>query len=364
MPNVPHNVNSFPAFSAKNIFAAAPRPIRRAARLIRAGELVAFPTETVYGLGANALDARAVARIFEVKGRPRFNPLIVHVAAREDALKLWKSAPASADRLMDRFWPGPLTLVLPKSDVVPDIVTTGLDTVAVRIPAHPVALDLLRFARRPVAAPSANVFGRSSPTTAQAVSEEIGGKVAMILDAGVCPIGIESTVVSLTGGAARILRIGGTTIEDLKKALGDRVRVKIAAEPGRPRSPGMLERHYAPAKPLFIVKLLPPPRRAGIGRRNVIRPLSRSAFLAFEAVGEKKAFSAVEVLSASGNLAEAAANFFAALRRLSGATADFILAEEVPEQGLGFAIMDRLRRAASGTAAIDWETRSAALFPR
>lgn len=356
----------------KNILAARAGAIRRSAELIRAGELVAFPTETVYGLGANALDPRAVAKIFEAKRRPRFDPLIVHVASQGEALELWKGAPPLARQLMNRFWPGPLTLVLAKSEIVPDIVTAGLDTVAVRIPAHPVALALLRAARRPIAAPSANMFGRSSPTTAQAVAEDLGDRVAMILDGGRCPIGLESTVISLSARAVEILRIGATPLAELKEALGRRMTVKIVTKSRRPRSPGMLKHHYAPAKPLFLL-VATGRRRPGTSfpfphgktrRPTSVHPLSRAALLAFASADEKGAFLAVEILSASGDLAEAAANYFAALRKLDGTKADFILAQEVPEEGLGLAIMDRLCRAAAGTAMINWVTRSAMLFAR
>jgi L-threonylcarbamoyladenylate synthase len=347
-----------------------PAEIERAATILRAGGLVAFPTETVYGLGACALDERAVARVFEVKGRPRFDPLIVHVAGVGSVAQLVSEFPDAAKRLADRFWPGPLTLVLPKSALVPDLVTAGCPTVAVRVPDHPVALELLRRADIPVAAPSANLFGRISPTTAEHVREQLDDRVDMILDGGACRVGVESTVIEIDGDNASVLRPGGTTIEDLKAVLGDvilPVHSRAKPEGSGLASPGTLPKHYAPHTPLVVAwngDLVALASRAGIrGERtggltprrspeSIVRdaPLNsggvlRIGLLTFRGPVDRERFAEFEVLSAAGNLREAAAKFFAALRRLDAARLDLIVAEPFPEEGLGRALNDRLRRA-------------------
>lgn len=315
--------------------------IARAAAILREGGLVAFPTETVYGLGASALSATAVAEIFRVKGRPRFDPIIVHVADPKDAEKLWQKVPPVARQLMERFWPGPLTLVLPKREVVPDIVTAGLPTVAVRMPAHPVALALIRAAGLPVAAPSANRFGRLSPTHHEAVLDQLGGMIDGVIAAGPTPVGIESTVVSLAESPPRLLRPGGTPVEALREFLPDlRVEPPLGPSP----SPGTLPRHYQPATPLFLLEPGPPTGQEAL-------PRNRCGFLAFRKAWD--GFARVEVLSERGDLVEAAARFFALLRKLDRAGLAALVAEPVPEVGLGLAIMDRLRRASSGRARLD-----------
>jgi len=315
--------------------------IARAARILREGGLVAFPTETVYGLGAHALSAEAVARVFAVKNRPRFDPVIVHVAAPQEAEGLWQEVPELARRLMARFWPGPLTLVLPKRPVVPDIVTAGLPTVAVRMPAHPVALALIREAGVPIAAPSANRFGRLSPTHHEAVLEQLGDAIDAVLAAGPTPVGIESTVVSLVEDPPRVLRPGGTPIEALRELIPE---LRVEPPTGPSASPGTLPRHYRPATPLFLWEPGPPAGGEALERR-------RCGFLAFQRPWE--GFAQVEVLSPRGDLVEAAARFFALLRKLDQAGLSAIVVEPVPEEGLGLAIMDRLRRASSGRARLD-----------
>ncbi|RLA78442.1 MAG: threonylcarbamoyl-AMP synthase [Deltaproteobacteria bacterium] len=305
-----------------------PEAIRRAAEVIRRGGVVAFPTETVYGLGADAFNARAVALIFELKGRPRFDPLIVHVADPGDVKRLWQEVDSRARKLMERFWPGPLTLVLPKRAEVPDIVTAGLGTVAVRMPAHPVALALIREAETPVAAPSANPFGRLSPTTAEHVLQGLGERVEVILDGGRCPVGVESTVLALDG-EPRLLRPGGVPVEQIEEVIGP---VKKDLRPTRPEAPGGLPRHYSPRTPLRLLQ-----------RGEEIPRGLKVGLLAFKT--PREGFVRVEVLSPSGDLREAAARLFEALHRLDSAGLDLILAESVPEEGLGLAIMDRLRRA-------------------
>lgn len=332
-----------------------PENLVRAAEALRAGELVAFPTETVYGLGASALNVEAVASIFEAKGRPHFDPLIVHVADAGAASLYAQRFPPLAVALAEQFWPGPLTLVLPKRTrggadvVIPDLVTAGLPTVALRVPAHPVALELLRLARVPVAAPSANRFGGVSPTTAQHVYEELGDQPAVILDAGPCTTGVESTVVSLVEpNKPTVLRLGGLPLEALSEAVGeisvargvlDADEQNAQAQVGK-LSPGMLDRHYAPRTPLHVIEaagVWPPVEGARVG------------LLAFEPVSAdvRERYAAVEVLSATGDLHEAAATLFAAMRRLDGANLTMIHAERVPDQGLGRAINDRLRRAST-----------------
>lgn len=306
--------------------------VAKGAAALRGGGLVAFPTETVYGLGADATNATAVARVFEVKERPHFDPLIVHLGATDWLGRVAESAPTEARRLAERFWPGPLTLVLPKRTLIPDIVTAGLPTVAVRVPAHPVAHAMIVEAGVPVAAPSANRFGRISPTTGPAVEEELGKRIELILDAGPTRHGIESTIVAFDRDGPRVLRPGPVTLEALSECLGRDVR--FAKRPGgTPASPGMMESHYAPRTPL---RLMDP----------ALTLAGRVGLLAFSGKGAATGFAQVETLSVSGNLREAAANLFAALRRLDAAGLDLIVAEPVPEQGLGVAIMDRLRKAA------------------
>ena len=298
--------------------------VAHAAALLRAGGVVAFPTETVYGLGADATDARAVARLFEIKGRPRFNPLIVHLAEPGDA-ETHAEVDARARGLMERFWPGGLTVVLRRRRASPlaPLALAGLDTVALRCPAHPVARDLLTRCGRPVAAPSANRSGRLSPTAAAHVRSEFGGAVEVVLDGGPCPIGVESTVVDLTGEPA-LLRPGALD----PAALG----LSLAApdDNDAPRSPGRLASHYAPATPL---------------RMNAADVRDGEALLAFGP--RAPAARIARNLSLRGDLAEAAANFFAMLREIDALGAAGIAAAPVPERGLGLAINDRLRRAAA-----------------
>ncbi len=310
--------------------------LRRAADLLRAGQLIGMPTETVYGLAANAFDAAAVLRIFSAKGRPTFDPLIVHVA---DAAQAWTVAQPSARALVlaARLWPGPLTLVLPRQASVPDVVTSGLDTVGVRCPDHAVALALIRAAGVPLAAPSANRFGRISPTTAAHVREQLGDAVALVLDGGPCRVGIESTVL-LPDPLPLILRPGGVTREQLEEILGE--PVALADRAGRAASlpqqaPGMLASHYAPLTPLRLrARGEPWPNDPSIG------------VLAFTGVDLPSGLRHAEILSRTGDLTEAAAGLFAALRRLDASAASALVAETVPDIGLGLGINDRLRRAA------------------
>ncbi|MCS7311372.1 MAG: L-threonylcarbamoyladenylate synthase [Acidobacteria bacterium] len=309
--------------------------IAEAARILRDGGLVVFPTETVYGLGAHALDARAVARIFEVKNRPRFDPLIVHIADLAMLEGLCETMFDSARRLIDRFWPGPLTVVLPKRSVVPDIVKAGLPTVAVRWPSHPVAQALIRAAGIPVAAPSANPFGRLSPTRVEHLDPVLRSQVDLVIDGGPCEFGVESTIVYVTEEAVTVLRLGALPVEVLEAVVGP-VTLQIGSL-GRPMSPGQLPRHYAPRTPVRVLRPgeTSPPSSHRVG------------YLAFREAPPDRSFQAVEVLSPTGDLREAAARLFDCLHRLDEAGVDVIYAEPVPEVGLGRAIMDRLRRAAT-----------------
>ncbi len=317
-----------PALDAGEIAAAAPE----AADLLRRGEVVAVPTETVYGLACDALNPAAATKVFAAKERPAFDPLIVHVA---DALWIGRLSTAEgavldlAQRLAAAFWPGPFTMVLPSRDVVPDLVRSGLPTLALRCSAHPVMAAVVGALGGPVAAPSANRFGRISPVTAEHVIEELGGRIPLVLDGGPCRHGLESTIVAVEQGRLILLRPGPVTREELEQfatveAVGRDVVVS---------APGMLESHYAPRKPLRIMT-------SGSARPG---DAATSGLLTF-GDGDTEGFAAVERLSADP--AEAAPHFFAALRRLDAAGVKRIYAGTVPERGLGLALMDRLRRAA------------------
>lgn len=328
-----------------------PRAVAAAAAMIRAGGLVAFPTETVYGLGANALDRKAVKRIFAVKGRPDDNPLIVHIAERAEITSLVRDLPPQAEKLIGLFWPGSLTLVLPRSGRVLPAVTAGLDKVAVRMPAHPVALALIREAGVPVAAPSANTSGRPSPTTAAHVLEDLDGRIEAVLDGGPVPVGVESTVLDLTVSPPVILRPGGVTGKQLAAVLGTVVHHSEKA-PGRPQAPGMKYRHYAPRTPLVLVEGPP----GAVTAR--IRELAAEAGAAGEHVavlartGTAAFYAGVPVVPCgkSGDPGSTAAALYGALRECDALGADLILAEGLAAEGLegmGRAVMNRLRKAAA-----------------
>ena len=315
--------------------------VARAAKLLREGRLVAIATETVYGLGANALDEQAVARVFEVKNRPHFDPLIVHIADQHWLDRLVTSVPDAARQLADNFWPGPLTLVLPKSEIVPDLVTSGLPSVAVRMPSHPLALELLRTVDLPIAAPSANPFGQISPTTAEHVADTLGDGVDLILDGGACSVGVESTVVGFENGTPCILRHGGLTQEEIERVVGP-VQSRQNPASGPAESPGMLPQHYAPRTPLAMIE------RSDLAPDSPLRQSlagKKSALILLEPDADAFGFDSVEILTSDGNLRDAAAAFFAALRRLDAAGVDQILALPFPDEGLGRALNDRLRRA-------------------
>lgn len=310
------------------------RHIRRAAHILRRGGLVAFPTETVYGLGANAFDEKAVCRVFEVKKRPAFDPLIVHVASAAQARSLWLATPPLAEALMKKFWPGPLSIVLPKDPRVPDVVTAGLPTVAVRMPDHRAALAMIRAAGVPVAAPSANLFGYTSPTAAASVAEDLGGRIDAILDGGPARVGVESTVVKIEGGRMFLLRPGGITVEAIEEATGKKVFRPRAGK--AKESPGQLKSHYAPHAPLIMAS-----DPAAFVRR--LRALEKGR-------GRPARVAAITLssLSPRRDLYQAAARLFQVMRKLDKMDPDAIVAGPFPAQGIGRAIADRLEKASGG----------------
>lgn len=308
-----------------------PGVLERAGGIIRDGGLVAFPTETVYGLGAAALDQDATALIFEAKGRPSSDPLIVHVDSVGAARSLTTKWDERADRLTDRFWPGPLTIVMAKSDAVPDGITAGRRTVAIRMPAHPVALGLIAAAGRPVAAPSANRFGRISPTTADAVEAELSGRYDMLIDGGPTSVGVESTVLDLTGATPVVLRPGGVTLEELRTVLGE-VDVRSGhsqSESVEAVAPGQFLRHYSPATPLVAV------RRGSVPMEDVVDALRGRGI-------------DVAVVDLPDDVGSAANELYRRLRSADG-TAAVIVVAMVDESDIGRAVNDRLFRAARGT---------------
>ncbi len=319
------------------VHALAAGALDRAAGIIRDGGVVAFPTETVYGLGADATNPAAVARVFELKRRPSFDPLIVHVADLGSAWTYGDLARPHAAELIRRFWPGPLTLVVPRTERVPRIVTAGLDTVGLRMPAHQTALALIRAAGCAIAAPSANLFGHVSPTTASHIAEQLP-EVDLILDGGPCRVGVESTIVALGGPLPLVLRPGGISLEELEQVVGP--VLLESRTPEVPQGPGQLSRHYATRTRLEILGEDNPAAQPG--------PREKVGLVALKCPLNPARYAAVEVLSEPGDLREAAANLFAALLRLDRLGLDRIVAVPLPEQGLGLAIMDRLRRCSTG----------------
>ncbi len=331
---------------------AANEAIAAAVRLLEAGDVVALPTETVYGLGANALDPDAVAKVFAAKERPSFDPLIIHIARREQIYDYCDISPeldVIVQQLINEFWPGPLTLVLPKRDIIPDIVTSGLPNVAIRMSAHPVMQDICRAFGKPIAAPSANRFGRISPTSAGAVFKELDGRIPLIIDGGACNAGIESTIVRVEVGEAKpqlyLLRSGPIVKEDLQK-FGKVLRPKkisARSQAGEAmEAPGMLDSHYAPATPLYFFEKpedFVPEEGKSYGLLSY-RGQAKDGYL------ELHDWDVVEELSpGKGKLGEAAVRFFHLLRCLDESGVDAIIAEPMAETGLGVAINDRLRRA-------------------
>jgi L-threonylcarbamoyladenylate synthase len=317
--------------------------IAEAASIIRAGQLVAFPTETVYGLGADGLNPIALGHIYAVKGRPSDNPLILHIASRDQLSLVAADIPTIAHRLVQAFWPGPLTLILPKTSGVPDLATAGLTTVAVRMPAHPVALALIRAAQKPLAAPSANRSGLPSPTTAQHVFDDLRGRLPLILDAGPSHIGLESTVLDVTCTPPVILRPGGIAREDIEGVVGHVPEAMSEAQ--RRRSPGTRYRHYSPHTRVLLLE----DARAETLQAAVAKALQHNERVGclLHRLEPDQLSPLVKVTRLSGSVADYAQGLFSALRALDGLGLDVIVVEGVAEQGLGVAVMDRLRRAAS-----------------
>ncbi len=307
--------------------------IHEAALIINNGGLVAFPTETVYGLGANALNPFAVAKIFELKERPSFDPLIVHIASFSDLARLTENISENAIQLARHFWPGPLTLVLPKSDIVPDIVTSGLQTVGIRMPDNPVALALIKESGCPIAAPSANKFGQLSPVSASHVKKQLPG-VDYVLDGGKTSVGIESTIVAIDGNQCQLLRPGFITLDDIEKAMPGTF-VFNGSKPDKLVAPGLLKSHYSPKKPLFILT----------DNLNELPEFSGLILHSKKNNGQKTA--SLFYTSQTGNKIEIAANLFSALHTLEeDENVKSIFIEPVEEKGLGIAIMDRVKKAA------------------
>lgn len=314
------------------LLTANPENILKAAGIIKTGGLVAFPTETVYGLGADGMNPIAAAKIFEAKNRPSFNPLILHIAEKEWLENICRVNNDLVHKLIDKFWPGPLTLVLPKKDTVPEIITAGNPTVAVRMPDHPVALELIKQAATPVAAPSANIFTKLSPTTAKHVAKQLGDRIDMILDGGKCQVGVESTIISFENDTVYLLRPGGLPVEEIEIVTGKIMR-KTATE--KPEAPGMLPFHYAPSVPIYFLDEIDPSK---------FEDKKTGALFLREAHNIPGLFDS-KILSSSGNLAEAAGSLFSALHDFENEEIEIIFAEKIDETGLGKAIMDRLQKA-------------------
>lgn len=317
------------------VFEANEKNISTASHIIKGGGLVAFPTETVYGLGANGLNATAVAKIFEAKNRPTFNPLILHIADKNHLEDISVVVNHIVYKLIEVFWPGPLTLVLPKKEKVPEIVTSGNPTVAVRMPDHRVALSLIEKAGIPIAAPSANIFGQLSPTTAAHVEASLKDKIDMILDGGGCRVGLESTILQVEESKFTLLRPGGVPVEKIEEYTGIIEKKEIISD--APVSPGQLPYHYSPTQPLKFLDEVD---------IESVDPL-KTGIIYFSEKKFDKNFSSVKVLSPTRNMYEAAANLFSHLHLLQSQKLDLILVERIERTGLGTAIMDRLQRAAA-----------------
>ena len=324
--------------------------IKIAAKVLRKDGLVAFPTETVYGLGANALDIKAVKKIFEAKGRPIDNPLIVHISNKKDICRLVEKVPKDAERLMDKFWPGPLTLILKKSKIVPYITTGGLDTVAIRMPANKIALALIKEAKIPIAAPSANLFGKPSPTRAEHVIEDLYGKIDAIINGGNTEIGIESTVVDLTTNPPVLLRPGSVALEEMERVLGKIEIYSVANEKDITKiiakSPGMKYKHYSPDAKLIVVE----------GKHQNVKKKIQELINQYKKEGKKigimvinqnHSYRANKIKFVGNDFIAIAKNLFKIFREFNKEKIDIIIAEGISDKGLGLAIMNRLRKASN-----------------
>ena len=303
-------------------------------KLLNRSELVGIPTETVYGLAANAFDPVAVAKIFKVKDRPSFDPLIVHTSNLEKAKRFVDKIPEKAYKLARKFWPGPLTLIFKKKEIIPDLVTSGLDTVAVRVPNHPLTLQLLKSIDFPLAAPSANPFGYVSPTSAAHVNEQLGDKIKYVLDGGICSVGIESTILGFDGDEVAVYRLGGCKVEEIESLIG-KVTAKVNLS-SNPEAPGMLESHYSPLTPIVI--------------GNINELIKKHKHQNIGTISFKDEINGIDpefqfILSKKGVIDEAATRLFTGLRELDALNLQLIVSEYVPDVGLGRAINDRLKRA-------------------
>lgn len=306
--------------------------IKISAKELKLGNLVAFPTETVYGLGADGLNPIAVSKIFETKKRPTFNPLILHINSMQMLNRIAWLKEKKIEKLLDKFWPGPLTIILPKKEIVPDIVTAGLETVAVRMPNNKIALQLIKELGNPIAAPSANSFGKLSPTTAEHVAKQLSEKVDIILDGGSCNVGVESTIVKITKDKNYLLRPGGISVEELESVAG---KFENLNNENKPDSPGQLKIHYAPEIPIYF-----------FDEEKIIENRYKNlGGLFFRKSKLEKYFSSIKILSQKGNLNEAAANVFSFLHEFENENVDMIFVETIEYSGLGNAIMDRLSKA-------------------
>ena len=320
--------------------------IPAAAAILREGGLLGIPTETVYGLGANGLNAEAVRHIFEAKGRPQDNPLILHIPDASWLARYCHDVPASACALAERFWPGPLTMILPRREIVPDAVTCGLDTVGVRCPDHPVTLAIIRAAGVPVAAPSGNLSGRPSPTCARHMLEDMEGRIDAIVDGGPCGVGVESTIIDLTVAPPRLLRPGGLPLEELEEVLGEITVDKAVLSPlaagEKPRAPGMKYRHYAPKAPVTVVT------GPGEGTARYIRERAgeHTGVICFDEFAEAFPNCVVEPIGSYADKAEQARRVFEALRAFDGTAVTAIYAQCPGDAGLGLAVANRLKKAA------------------
>lgn len=312
--------------------------VESAAEILADGGIVGMPTETVYGLAANAFSAKAVAKIFEAKKRPWFDPLIVHISSVEFLPQLVLDIPPAAHILAEAFWPGPLTLVLKKTENIPDLVTAGMPTVAIRVPSHAIAQELLKACAFPLAAPSANLFGRVSPTTSKDVLDQLEGRIDGCIEGGDCEVGVESTIVDLTGPQARLLRPGGISREDIEALIGPLAMNETPmGENGEAMpAPGTCKRHYSPETPIQFAEdaEIPDDSRVGL---IAFGPRKR----------RRQGFIKMVNLSETGDLHEAASHLYSALRQMDLCGLDYVVVERIPETGLGLAINDRLRRAAA-----------------
>ncbi len=320
--------------------------IAAAAAILRKGGLLGIPTETVYGLGANGLNEDAVGRIFAAKGRPQDNPLILHIPGAAWLERYCRDIPAAAYALAERFWPGPLTMILPRRDNVPDVTTGGLDTVGVRCPDHPVTLAIIEAAQVPVAAPSGNLSGRPSPTCARHMAEDMDGRIDGIVDGGACGVGVESTIIDLTGPVPRLLRPGGLPLESLREVLGevqvDRAVLSPLAAGEKPKAPGMKYRHYAPKAPVTVVT-----GEAGRTARYIREHLGeRTGVICFDEYRELFPGCVVETIGAASDKGEQARRVFDALRAFDSTDVAAIFAQCPGDDGLGLAIANRLKKAA------------------